>query len=57
MSRAGGIFFAVALVASLAPPVFAQTVPADQLERLVTQVYETPPDLIETVKKLVPNLQ
>jgi tripartite-type tricarboxylate transporter receptor subunit TctC len=31
--------------------------PPDQLERLVTQLYETPPDLIETVKKLVPNQQ
>jgi tripartite-type tricarboxylate transporter receptor subunit TctC len=31
--------------------------PPDQLERLVTQLYETPPELIETVKKLVPNLQ
>jgi tripartite-type tricarboxylate transporter receptor subunit TctC len=31
--------------------------PPDRLERLVTQLYETPPDLIETVKKLVPNLQ
>jgi len=29
----------------------------DLLERLVGQVYETPPELIETVKKLVPNLQ
>jgi len=31
--------------------------PADHLERLVTQVYDTPPDLIEIVKKLVPNQQ
>src|SRR3984893_3089143 len=31
--------------------------PPDDLERLVTGLYETPPDLIETVKKLVPNLQ
>jgi len=31
--------------------------PPDHLERLVTSLYETPPDLIETVKKLVPNLQ
>jgi len=31
--------------------------PPDHLERLVAQLYETPPDLIETVKKLVPNLQ
>jgi tripartite-type tricarboxylate transporter receptor subunit TctC len=27
------------------------------LERLVESLYQTPPDLIETVKKLVPNLQ
>jgi tripartite-type tricarboxylate transporter receptor subunit TctC len=31
--------------------------PPDQLERLVTQLYETPDGLIETVKKLVPNQQ
>ena len=31
--------------------------PPDQLERLVADLYETPPALIETVKKLVPNLQ
>jgi tripartite-type tricarboxylate transporter receptor subunit TctC len=31
--------------------------PPDDLERLVAGLYETPPDLIETVKKLVPNLQ
>ena len=31
--------------------------PPDQLERLVTQLYETPPDLIDTIKKLVPNPQ
>ena len=29
----------------------------EQLERLVAALYATPPDLIETVKKLVPNLQ
>jgi tripartite-type tricarboxylate transporter receptor subunit TctC len=31
--------------------------PPDLLERLVAQIYETPPDLIETVKKLVPTQQ
>jgi tripartite-type tricarboxylate transporter receptor subunit TctC len=31
--------------------------PPDRLERLVLALYETPPALIETVKKLVPNLQ
>jgi len=29
----------------------------ERLERLVAALYETPPALIETVKKLVPNLQ
>jgi tripartite-type tricarboxylate transporter receptor subunit TctC len=27
------------------------------LERLVTNLYQTPPEMVETVKKLVPNLQ
>jgi hypothetical protein len=31
--------------------------PPDQLERLVAHLYATPPALIETVKKLVPNPQ
>jgi tripartite-type tricarboxylate transporter receptor subunit TctC len=31
--------------------------PPDQLERLVANLYDTPRALIETVKKLVPNLQ
>ena len=31
--------------------------PPDHLERLVANLYETPPALIETVKKLVPILQ
>jgi tripartite-type tricarboxylate transporter receptor subunit TctC len=31
--------------------------PPDRLQQLVTSLYETPPALIETVKKLVPNLQ
>ena len=31
--------------------------PPDALERLVASLYETPPALIETVKKLVPNMQ
>jgi len=31
--------------------------PPQDLERLVAQLYETPPALIETVKKLVPTLQ
>ena len=31
--------------------------PPDQLERLVADLYDTPSALIETVKKLVPNLQ
>ena len=31
--------------------------PPDHLERLVANLYETPPALIETVKKLVPNLR
>jgi len=30
--------------------------PAAQLERLVQNLYQTPPDMIDTVKKLVPNL-
>ena len=30
---------------------------AGHLETLVASLYETPPALIETVKKLVPNLQ
>jgi tripartite-type tricarboxylate transporter receptor subunit TctC len=29
----------------------------ERLERLVAALYETPPTLVETVKKLVPNLQ
>ena len=28
----------------------------EHLERLVAQLYETPPEMIEVVKKLVPNL-
>jgi tripartite-type tricarboxylate transporter receptor subunit TctC len=31
--------------------------PPDQLERLAAGLYDTPPALVETVKKLVPNLQ
>ena len=31
--------------------------PPDHLERLVAALYETPPALIETVKKLVPSVQ
>jgi len=31
--------------------------PPARLEALVASLYRTPPDLIETVKKLVPNLQ
>jgi tripartite-type tricarboxylate transporter receptor subunit TctC len=31
--------------------------PPERLEELVASLYRTPPDLIETVKKLVPNLQ
>jgi tripartite-type tricarboxylate transporter receptor subunit TctC len=31
--------------------------PPEALERLVAQLYETPTDLIETVKKLVPSMQ
>jgi len=31
--------------------------PADHLERLVADLYATPPDVVEAVKKLVPNLQ
>ena len=31
--------------------------PPDHLERLVAGLYETPPALIETVKKLVPSVQ
>jgi tripartite-type tricarboxylate transporter receptor subunit TctC len=31
--------------------------PPARLEELITSLYRTPPDLIETVKKLVPNLQ
>ena len=29
----------------------------EHLERLVESLYQTPPELIETVKKLVPNMQ
>jgi tripartite-type tricarboxylate transporter receptor subunit TctC len=29
----------------------------EELERLVTNLYETPPEMVETVKKLVPGLQ
>jgi tripartite-type tricarboxylate transporter receptor subunit TctC len=29
----------------------------EDLERLVTNLYETPPEMVETVKKLVPNVQ
>ena len=29
----------------------------ERLERLVATLYETPPTLVETAKKLVPNLQ
>ena len=31
--------------------------PPLHLERLVTQLYETPPAMIDTIKRLVPNLQ
>jgi hypothetical protein len=31
--------------------------PPDHLERLVASLYAAPPALIETVKKLVPNMQ
>ena len=31
--------------------------PPECLEQLVASLYPTPPDLIETVKRLVPNLQ
>jgi tripartite-type tricarboxylate transporter receptor subunit TctC len=31
--------------------------PPDHLERLVANLYETPPGLIETIKKIVPNLR
>ena len=31
--------------------------PPDHLERLVANLYETPPALIETVKKIIPNLR
>jgi tripartite-type tricarboxylate transporter receptor subunit TctC len=31
--------------------------PPDGLERLVAKLYETPPDVVEAVKKLIPNLQ
>ena len=30
--------------------------PPQHLERLVTQLYQTPPAMVETVKKLVPSL-
>jgi tripartite-type tricarboxylate transporter receptor subunit TctC len=29
----------------------------EDLERLVTNLYETPPEMVETIKKLVPNVQ
>jgi hypothetical protein len=31
--------------------------PPERLEQLIASLYRTPPDLIETVKRLVPNLQ
>src|SRR5262249_16726908 len=31
--------------------------PPDHLERVLASLYETPPDLIATVKKLVPSMQ
>ena len=31
--------------------------PPDHLERLIAALYQTPPTLIETVKKLVPSVQ
>ena len=31
--------------------------PPDRLEQLVGKLYQTPPDIIETVKKLLPNVQ
>jgi len=31
--------------------------PPARLEELVASLYRTPPDMIETVKKVVPNLQ
>jgi tripartite-type tricarboxylate transporter receptor subunit TctC len=31
--------------------------PPDALERLLARLYETPPELVDTVKKLVPNMQ
>jgi hypothetical protein len=31
--------------------------PPDHLERLVDALYQTPPALIETVRKLVPSVQ
>ena len=31
--------------------------PPDVLERLVADLYATPPDVVDAVKKLVPNLQ
>jgi tripartite-type tricarboxylate transporter receptor subunit TctC len=31
--------------------------PPDHLERLIAALYQTPPALIETVKKLVPSVQ
>ena len=31
--------------------------PPEHLERLVANLYETPPALIETIKKIVPNLR
>jgi tripartite-type tricarboxylate transporter receptor subunit TctC len=31
--------------------------PPDHLERLVAQLYATPPDVIETIKKISPNLR
>ena len=31
--------------------------PPDHLERLVANLYETPPALIETIKKITPNLR
>ena len=53
MTAARRIFFAIALVTGLAQPIFAQTVPVDQLESgKRTDVFERTPPFSEQVRDL-----
>jgi hypothetical protein len=45
------------LVAEAARIKMDMTYPPDHPERLIAALYQTPPALIETVKKLVPSVQ